>query len=1206
MGTRSELSWLLVLIATLFSQVNGDCSLQISQGALTGSTMTSLHGREFCSYRGIPYAQPPVGDLRFRAPEPATAWEGVLNATKEGHMCQHGFLGLHFGSEDCLFLNVFTPQVTQPSDELFPVLMFIHGGAFLLGNGNSAEYGPHYLLDQNVVYVSINYRLGALDQLEALRWINKNIASFGGNPELVTIMGESAGSISVHHHILSPLSTGLFHRAISDSGTSLMPVMYERNPLIKAQAQAEAVGCPTENTSDMVDCLRNLDIDVLMSNHLFGYHPAWRPVAEVQSSGNPEPFLPGYPQDIIRSGNFNRVPYMLGANLDEGGLFLICNLELIDICNTTYTKQYNCIWQVVMRTSICTTLHMQESTASSLKERVLHVDELEFSLSSGLLTNKWNDGHPDLETVDAYVTLLTNFIKYGRWEPEKKSVACVYCLCCCSQKCKEINPEPALGWEGELNATKDGNSCVQGLLSLYYGSEDCLYLNVYTPQTGGESLPVLVFIHGGGYTSGSGNSFYYGPHYFLDKDVVMVTINYRLGVLGFLSTGDDASPGNYGLKDQLEALRWINKNIASFGGNPELVTIMGESAGGMSVHNHILSPLSKGLFHRAISNSGSTLMPIMFQPDPLPIAQKRAQEVGCPIDNNEDMVSCLRNLELGQLMQGNANGAATDRFMQHNVHKTVQLHLANGHEDLYLYNMAYRGKYSLIAAARYDDATVDLGVLHADEMEYSLSSGLRTDKWNAGHPDLEKMETRMEVVVQLLLAVSLFSQVQGECSLQTPQGALTGSTMTSLHGRDFCSYRGIPYAQPPNPEPALQWEGELNATKEGNNCVQGLLSVYYGSEDCLFLNVYTPQTGGELLPVLVFFHGGGYTFGSGHSLSYGPHYFLDEDIVLVTINYRLGVIGFLSTGDDASPGNYGLRDQLEALRWINKNIESYGGNPELVTIMGESAGAMSVHNHILSPLSKGLFHRAISNSGSTLMPLMFERNPLSRAQKKAQEVGCPIDNNADLVSCLRNMDLDQLMLGNYDPKWRPTVEVQSSGNPEPFLPGQPEDIIRSGNFNKVPYILGTNSEEGSMFLICMCEIINGLTMIIINQLLLPQTDSCSTMYTRQCNFILQVAIKISICTTWHIVANTVLFLQQRVLHADDLEYTLSSGYRTDKWNAGHPDLEVVDAVINLYTDFMRYGDPTLQSQPQGVTWPKAGASGEEVYYVFGHRHQLKE
>lgn len=138
-------------------------------------------------------------------------------------------------------------------------------------------------------------------------------------------------------------------------------------------------------------------------------------------------------------------------------------------------------------------------------------------------------------------------------------------------------------------------------------SEDCLYLNIHTPQisTPNLKLPVMAYIHGGGFTYGSGNVESVGPDFLVPRGVILVTINYRLGALGFLSLQTPECPGNNGLKDQNLALRWIQKNISAFGGNPDNVTLFGESAGSVSVHYHLLSKLSRGLFHRAITQSGT-------------------------------------------------------------------------------------------------------------------------------------------------------------------------------------------------------------------------------------------------------------------------------------------------------------------------------------------------------------------------------------------------------------------------------------------------------------------------------------------------------------------------------------------------------------------------------------------------------------------------
>lgn len=138
------------------------------------------------------------------------------------------------------------------------------------------------------------------------------------------------------------------------------------------------------------------------------------------------------------------------------------------------------------------------------------------------------------------------------------------------------------------------------------GSEDCLYLNVYTPSILPLILlPVMIFIHGGSFKSGSGNEEIYGPDFLVKNEVILVTINYRLGVFGFLSLQSKNIPGNAGMKDQVAALKWVKSNIENFGGDPNNITIFGESAGAASVSFHLISPLTKGLFKRAIIQSGS-------------------------------------------------------------------------------------------------------------------------------------------------------------------------------------------------------------------------------------------------------------------------------------------------------------------------------------------------------------------------------------------------------------------------------------------------------------------------------------------------------------------------------------------------------------------------------------------------------------------------
>ncbi len=218
-------------------------------------------------------------------------------------------------------------------------------------------------------------------------------------------------------------------------------------------------------------------------------------------------------------------------------------------------------------------------------------------------------------------------------------------------------------------------------------------------------------------------------------------------------------------------------------------------------------------------------------------------------------------------------------------------------------------------------------------------------------------------------------------TVKTSNGLLKGTGESGI-----TIFKGVPYAQPPvgdlrwkEPQPAKNWDGTRNADHFAARAMQ--LPVYSDmmfrsngvSEDCLYLNIWTPaKTGKESLPVLVYFYGGGFVAGDGSELRYDGESMARRGIVSVTINYRLGVFGFLAHPEltNESPhhasGNYGLMDQTEALRWVHKNIAAFGGNPENVTIAGESAGSYSVSAQIVSPLPRNLFAGAIGESGSLL------------------------------------------------------------------------------------------------------------------------------------------------------------------------------------------------------------------------------------------------
>ncbi len=322
-----------------------------------------------------------------------------------------------------------------------------------------------------------------------------------------------------------------------------------------------------------------------------------------------------------------------------------------------------------------------------------------------------------------------------------------------------------------------------------------------------------------------------------------------------------------------------------------------------------------------------------------------------------------------------------------------------------------------------------------------------------------------------------------ELLVQTVHGPVRGFQNDGVN-----SYRAIPYAAPPvgaqrwrPPVPAATWADVLDATSRPNACMQeGFLDLpvpgFAASEDCLYLNVDTPQSGSGL-PVMVWIHGGGFVLGEGLQTDGGTAGDLiarETDTVVVSMNYRLGPFGFLahSALSQESPrgasGNYGLMDQTAALKWVQQNIEAFGGDPDNVTIFGESAGAFSVCSHLASPRSAGLFHKAIIQSGSCERPWV----ELSRAQAQgdvfAEALGCG-EASEDSLPCMRDASAEDVLAAlppapNFG--FSPSAGVTADWFPildGYFFDEQPADSFASGTFNQVPTLLGFTRDEARLF-----------------------------------------------------------------------------------------------------------------------------------------------
>ncbi|XP_035718383.1 esterase FE4-like [Vespa mandarinia] len=313
------------------------------------------------------------------------------------------------------------------------------------------------------------------------------------------------------------------------------------------------------------------------------------------------------------------------------------------------------------------------------------------------------------------------------------------------------------------------------------------------------------------------------------------------------------------------------------------------------------------------------------------------------------------------------------------------------------------------------------------------------------------------------------------------QGKLEGSLCESVLGTSYFSFKGIPFAAPPlgplrfkDPEPPASWTGLRDARNiKVNCCVQPneiSRTDIIGNEDSLYLNVYTNSLTGSKA-VMVYIHGGGFIVGSGIEQVIRPDYFMNKDIVLVTTNYRLGVLGFLNLDDEVAPGNQGLKDQVAALKWVQENIANFGGNAKNVTIFGVSAGGVSVHCLTLSPMAKGLFHKAIYQSGAATCPWAIGMSKPENCFKLASILGFEDSRDPkEVVEFLRTVPASQLIEAQFkiltssetiieNLPVGPVIDVKSKN---PFLPRPIKECLKDDT--DIPIMLGYTSNEFIMFL----------------------------------------------------------------------------------------------------------------------------------------------
>jgi para-nitrobenzyl esterase len=429
------------------------------------------------------------------------------------------------------------------------------------------------------------------------------------------------------------------------------------------------------------------------------------------------------------------------------------------------------------------------------------------------------------------------------------------------------------------------------------------------------------------------------------------------------------------------------------------------------------------------------------------------------------------------------------------------------------------------------------------------------------------------------------------------------------------AFRGVPYAQPPvgelrwrAPQPAAVWAGVRSAIDYAASCVQprsALFSLPLDnlSEDCLTLNVWTPDMRpATAMPVMVWIHGGGFSAGSGNLPQVNGTAIPRQGVIVVTVNYRLAMFGFLAhpalaTGGETA-GNYGLLDTVAALQWVQRNIAAFGGDPARVTIFGESAGADMVNYLMVSPAARGLFAQAISQSSSVGMvpaPRLEQRvgfNPPAAqlAQSYIDKLGLPA--TADLATTLRSLPTEQLLaaMGERD-RFTPIVDGQ-------VLPDQPGRLFAMGKQAKVAYMTGGNSWEASLG-----RMIGGGFSPAFASRLVPAADK-ARLYPGLSGEVLDDAVfgDLVILSHSRYVANQMCALrapvhayyfshvaddrrarQPGVAHADDIAFVMGTlDAETGLTRVTDQDRRISRLMMDYWVAFARRGDPNQAGLPD---WP---------------------
>ncbi|MBN1662123.1 MAG: carboxylesterase family protein [Deltaproteobacteria bacterium] len=827
-------------------------TVTVAGGQIKGATQDGV-----LIFKGIPYAAPPVGNLRWKPPAPVVPWAGVRNCTDWAPIAPQPYSVAMEGrggySEDCLYLNLVTPA--KRVNERLPVMVFFHGGGLASQTGNSPTYNNTAGLPQKgVVTLTVNSRLGpigymahpeltaesgyggsgnygTMDLVASLNWVKNNITRFGGDPNNVTIFGESGGGTKTISVITAPQGKGLFHKAIIESGDGA--IARGGSAVVVQEAAGQTL-------------FQALGVTTLAEARA----KTWEEIIEAGTASSFSPtltidgrWLTDTVYNIFAAGEQGNFPLIVGAQ--SGEAMLRSTTPLIASLNSavnpnTYIYVFSHlppVWR-----DECVAFHGLELpyVFGAIPEGLATWTVLYLAPGGGCTA-------PSPAEMEVY----------GTGYDDKDPLVADYATSM---------------W---TRFAKTGNPSIPGVINWpSYTAANDTYLDIGNIAEDGDPLLKVKTGVVAAYTP---------PPTPPPSD----NVTYTDESYGFSVTYPD---------------NWVTGAAAATG----VVWRVGSGSSFIPSVRAIVRP----------STQGTTLQEVF--------TAHLTQDGGKTIT-----AFTASNVTINGLAYTKADVTYTSSV---GTYDSMIIGRIEGN-NWFIFEV-----YTVPAYYRFDTATQKNDILNS----VTMSAGA----------DIADPIT------------------------------ITGGLVSGLQ-QDGCRiYKGIPYAAPPvgnlrwkPPQPVVPWTGVLAATTWAPVAPQGytdpMLERGGIDEDCLHLNIVTPaQKVNEGLPVMVFFHGGGLATHTGNSDTYNNTALPKQGVVVVTVNSRLGPLGYLAhpllTAESGygGSGNYGTMDMVASLNWVKNNISAFGGNPNNVTIFGESGGGQKVLSLMTSTFANGLYHKAVVQSGS--------------------------------------------------------------------------------------------------------------------------------------------------------------------------------------------------------------------------------------------------